>query len=127
MKKTLCISLSVLIFIVSCGLTMAVSYCPMNEELEIALIQTEPCCCEEEDGDECCMEAQIKLDKLKDNYIPSDNSLAPDAKSITMPVIITSALVPAFTSLKSNTLFSDAKAPPGATVPRSILYRVFII
>jgi hypothetical protein len=127
MKKAFCISLSVLIFIVSCGFTLAVSYCPMNEEIEVSLTHTKACCCEDENGDECCMDAQIKLDKIKDNYLPADNYKAPDAKKLGNAIILSHSVSPCFTSPKSENLFSDDKAPPGVIVPRSILFSVFII
>jgi hypothetical protein len=126
MKKAFTIFLTFIVFLFSCGFSLAVSYCPMSEEWNFSLVEKKSCCCEDDMG--CCSETQIQIEKITDNYFPSDFSKIPAGKILdlnTVPLILQQeTIAPQFISLAHH----YTNDPPGKSViPLSILLRVIII
>jgi hypothetical protein len=99
----------------------------MSKKTTFSFTETKGCCSRKGKTNKCCKTTQIKFEKVKDNYTPSNISKIPNPElSIFVFSFVQSFLLPSFQYTKSNLFLAD-HAPPNRFVPLIILNRTILI
>lgn len=99
----------------------------MTKKTTFSLTQIKDCCSKKGVKSTCCKNTQIKLEKIKDNYTPSDISKTPKPESSLFVLAFVNSFLFTSTQNDNRDLFLTYHAPPGKSVSRTILYRAILI
>jgi hypothetical protein len=127
LKKIISILLAFVIILSSTGICFAIHYCPMMKKTNFSLHEMKNCCSSKSQKNDCCEKKNIKIEKIKDNYTPSQISKTPNSQLSLFVLSFVKSFLFSTINNDKNDLFLSYHEPPNHPVSLIILNRTILI